>query len=938
VSIDSFGARGTLEVGDKSYEIFRINTVKGIERLPYSLKVLAENLLRTEDGANITKDHIEALGNWDPSADPSIEIQFTPARVLMQDFTGVPCVVDLATMREAVAALGGDPNKVNPLSPAEMVIDHSVILDVFGRADAFERNVELEYQRNSERYQFLRWGQGAFDDFKVVPPGTGIVHQVNIEYLARVIMTRDGQAYPDTCVGTDSHTTMENGLGVLGWGVGGIEAEAAMLGQPVSMLIPRVVGFKLTGEIQPGVTATDVVLTVTDILRRHGVVGKFVEFYGKGVAEVPLANRATLGNMSPEFGSTCAIFPIDDETINYLRLTGRTDEELALVEAYAKEQGMWHNPDQEPEFSEHLELDLGTVVPSIAGPKRPQDRILLSESKVAFRKDIHNYVEEHHHAPKNGLDEGLDESFPASDPVSITPNSATLSFADDDAVESAANGAHGRPSKPIEVTSDGNTFILDHGAVAVAGITSCTNTSNPSVMIGAGLLARNAVEKGLTSKPWVKTNMAPGSQVVSDYYEKAGLWPYLEKLGFYLGGYGCTTCIGNTGPLPEAISAAVNDNDLSVTAVLSGNRNFEGRISPDVKMNYLASPPLVIAYALAGTMDFDFESEPLGTDTEGNDVFLKDIWPSAQEIDDTIKAAINEDMFRSSYADVFKGDERWRSLSTPDGDTFAWDDKSTYVRKAPYFDGMTLEPSPVSDIKGARVLALLGDSVTTDHISPAGPIKPGTPAAQYLDSHGVARKDYNSLGSRRGNHEVMIRGTFANIRLQNQLLDGVSGGYTRDFTQDGGPQSFIYDASVNYQKAGIPLVVLGGKEYGSGSSRDWAAKGTVLLGVKAVITESFERIHRSNLIGMGVVPLQFPAGESAKSLGLTGTEVFDIEGIEKLNEGVTPPTMHVTATKEDGDTIEFDAVVRIDTPGEADYYRNGGILQYVLRNMLKADA
>ncbi|QKT07206.1 aconitate hydratase [Gordonia sp. X0973] len=938
MSIDSFGARGTLEVGDKSYEIFRINKVKGTERLPYSLKVLAENLLRTEDGANITTEHIQALGDWDPNADPSIEIQFTPARVLMQDFTGVPCVVDLATMREAVSALGGDPNKVNPLSPAEMVIDHSVILDVFGRADAFERNVELEYQRNSERYQFLRWGQGAFDDFKVVPPGTGIVHQVNIEYLARVVMTRNGQAYPDTCVGTDSHTTMENGLGVLGWGVGGIEAEAAMLGQPVSMLIPRVVGFKLTGEIQPGVTATDVVLTVTDMLRQHGVVGKFVEFYGKGVAEVPLANRATLGNMSPEFGSTCAIFPIDGETINYLRLTGRTDEELALVEAYAKEQGMWHDPDHEPEFSEHLELDLGTVVPSIAGPKRPQDRILLSESKVAFRKDIHNYVEEHHPAPRNGLDEGLDESFPASDPPAVSANGAKLSFAEEDAVQSAANGSEGRPSKPISVTSDGNTFVLDHGAVAVAGITSCTNTSNPSVMIGAGLLARNAVEKGLTSKPWVKTNMAPGSQVVSDYYEKAGLWPYLEKLGFFLGGYGCTTCIGNTGPLPDAISKAVNDNDLTVTAVLSGNRNFEGRISPDVKMNYLASPPLVIAYALAGTMDFDFESQPLGQDTEGNDVFLKDIWPSAQEIDDTIKGAINEDMFRKSYADVFKGDERWQNLSTPDGDTFAWDDKSTYVRKAPYFDGMALEPSPVSDIKGARVLALLGDSVTTDHISPAGPIKPGTPAAQYLDAHGVERKDYNSLGSRRGNHEVMIRGTFANIRLQNQLLDGVSGGYTRDFTQDGGPQAFIYDASQNYQKAGIPLVVLGGKEYGSGSSRDWAAKGTVLLGVKAVITESFERIHRSNLIGMGVVPLQFPAGESAKSLGLTGTEVFDIEGIEKLNEGVTPETVHVTATKENGEKVEFDAVVRIDTPGEADYYRNGGILQYVLRNMLKADA
>ncbi|MDN2496940.1 aconitate hydratase AcnA [Nocardia nova] len=928
-SIDTFGAKGTLEVGSNSYEIFRLSAVPGTEKLPYALKVLAENLLRTEDGANITADHIRAIANWDPSAEPSIEIQFTPARVIMQDFTGVPCVVDLATMREAVTALGGDPNKVNPLSPADMVIDHSVILDVFGRADALERNVDLEYQRNGERYQFLRWGQGAFDDFKVVPPGTGIVHQVNIEYLAPTVMTRNGQAYPDTCVGTDSHTTMVNGLGVLGWGVGGIEAEAAMLGQPVSMLIPRVVGFKLTGEIEPGVTATDVVLTVTDMLRKHGVVGKFVEFYGAGVAEVPLANRATLGNMSPEFGSTAAIFPIDEETINYLRLTGRSDEQLALVEAYAKEQGMWHDAAHEPAYSEYLELDLSTVVPSIAGPKRPQDRILLSESKAAFRSDITDYVTGDYTA----LDEGVEETFPASDPVSVSAGAGAESYTP---AHSAANGAEGRPSKPVKVVSeDRGEFILDHGAVVVAGITSCTNTSNPSVMIGAALLARNAVEKGLSSKPWVKTNMAPGSQVVSDYYEKAGLWPYLEKLGFYLGGYGCTTCIGNTGPLPEEISKAVNDNDLSVTAVLSGNRNFEGRISPDVKMNYLASPPLVIAYALAGTMDFDFEKDALGQDTDGKDVFLRDIWPSAQEIDDTIKSAISQNMFRKSYADVFKGDERWRNLDTPSGDTFAWDENSTYVRKAPYFDGMELEPAPVEDIKGARVLALLGDSVTTDHISPAGPIKPGTPAAQYLDSHGVQRKDYNSLGSRRGNHEVMIRGTFANIRLRNQLLDDVSGGYTRDFTQEGGPQAFIYDASQNYQKAGIPLVVLGGKEYGSGSSRDWAAKGTRLLGVKAVITESFERIHRSNLIGMGVIPLQFPAGESAASLGLDGTEVFDIEGITKLNEGTTPKTLKVTATKENGEKVTFDAVVRIDTPGEADYYRNGGILQFVLRNMIR---
>jgi aconitate hydratase len=932
-SVNSFGAHDTLKVGDEAYEIYRLDAVPGTEKLPYSLKVLAENLLRTEDGTNITKDHIEAIANWDPSADPSIEIQFTPARVIMQDFTGVPCIVDLATMREAVGDLGGDPNKVNPLAPAEMVIDHSVIVDVFGKRDAFERNVDIEYSRNGERYQFLRWGQGAFDDFKVVPPGTGIVHQVNIEYLARTVMVRDGVAYPDTCVGTDSHTTMVNGLGVLGWGVGGIEAEAAMLGQSVSMLIPRVVGFKLTGEIKPGVTATDVVLTVTDMLRKHGVVGKFVEFYGAGVAEVPLANRATLGNMSPEFGSTAAIFPIDSVTVDYLRLTGRTDEQLALVEAYAKAQGMWHDPDKEPKFSEYLELDLGDVVPSIAGPKRPQDRIQLSDAKSAFRKDIHNYVEEQMPVECTKLDEAVDESFPASDPVS-------LSFAEEDAVDaspSAANGAEGRPSKPITVKSDEQgEFVLDHGAVVVAAITSCTNTSNPSVMLGAALLAKKAVDKGLTSKPWVKTSMAPGSQVVSDYYDKAGVWPYLEKLGFFLVGYGCTTCIGNTGPLPDAISKAINDNDLSVTAVLSGNRNFEGRISPDVKMNYLASPPLVIAYALAGTMDFDFETEPLGQDDDGNDVFLKDIWPSSQEISDVIASSIDRKMFTDSYADVFKGDERWRNLPTPEGKTFDWDPNSTYVRKPPYFDGMPAEPEPVTDISGARVLALLGDSVTTDHISPAGNIKAGTPAAQYLEEHGVDKKDYNSYGSRRGNHEVMIRGTFANIRLRNQLLDDVSGGYTRDFTQDGGPQAFIYDAAQNYAEQGIPLVVLGGKEYGSGSSRDWAAKGTSLLGVRAVITESFERIHRSNLIGMGVVPLQFPPGESAASLKLDGTEVFDISGIEALNEGSTPKTMHVTATKEDGSKVEFDAVVRIDTPGEADYYRNGGILQYVLRNMLKA--
>ena len=941
-SKDSFGARDTLKVGDNSYEIYRLDAVPGNEKLPYSLKVLAENLLRTEDGTNITKEHIEAIANWDPSADPSVEIQFTPARVIMQDFTGVPCIVDLATMREAVGDLGGDPDKVNPLAPADLVIDHSVIADLFGTENAFERNVEIEYERNGERYQFLRWGQGAFNDFKVVPPGTGIVHQVNIEYLARVVWERGraGEAgsgdeirvaYPDTCVGTDSHTTMENGLGVLGWGVGGIEAEAAMLGQPVSMLIPRVVGFKLTGERPAGVTATDVVLTVTEMLRKHGVVGKFVEFYGDGVAEVPLANRATLGNMSPEFGSTAAIFPIDEVTIDYLKMTGRSEEQLALVEAYAKEQGMWHDPEREPKYSEYIELDLSDVVPSIAGPKRPQDRIALDDAKSAFRKDIHNYVEENLPVEHSKLDEAVEESFPASDP-------AVLSFDDNDAVvPSAAVGSNGRPSNPVDVKCEGRgEFVLDHGAVVIAAITSCTNTSNPEVMLGAALLAKNAVEKGLTSKPWVKTTMAPGSQVVTAYYDKAGLWPYLEKLGFYLVGYGCTTCIGNSGPLPEEISAAINDCDLSVAAVLSGNRNFEGRINPDVKMNYLASPPLVIAYALAGTMDFDFETEPLGRDSSGDDVYLRDIWPSQKDINDTIVSAINTEMFTKNYADVFKGDERWRNLPTPSGNTFEWDSDSTYVRKPPYFDGMPAEPEAVTDITGARVLALLGDSVTTDHISPAGSIKPGTPAAQYLDEHGVDKKDYNSYGSRRGNHEVMIRGTFANIRLRNQLLDDVSGGYTRDFTQEDGPQAFIYDAAQNYAEQDIPLVVLGGKEYGSGSSRDWAAKGTSLLGVRAVITESFERIHRSNLIGMGVIPLQFPEGESAASLKLDGTETFDITGIEALNDGKTPKTVHVKASKDDGKDVEFDAVVRIDTPGEADYYRNGGILQYVLRNMLKS--
>ncbi|TQK19497.1 aconitase [Microbacterium sp. SLBN-154] len=938
-TVDSFGAKSTLTVGSTDYEIFRIDAVPGYEKLPFSLKVLLENLLRTEDGANVTKQQIEALGSWDPTAEPDTEIQFTPARVVMQDFTGVPCIVDLATMREAVADLGGDPTRINPLAPAELVIDHSVIADLFGRPDAFERNVEIEYERNGERYQFLRWGQTAFDDFKVVPPGTGIVHQVNIEHLAKVTYTRTVggslRAYPDTCVGTDSHTTMVNGLGVLGWGVGGIEAEAAMLGQPVSMLIPKVVGFKLTGSIPAGVTATDVVLTITDMLRKHGVVGKFVEFYGDGVASVPLANRATIGNMSPEFGSTAAIFPIDAVTVDYLRLTGRSDEQLALVEEYSKAQTLWHDPSREPDFSEYLELDLGTVVPSIAGPKRPQDRIELTAAKTQFEKDLLDYAEA---GPETRVDEAVEGTFPASDPVGFTPDDENIS----DRVVTADHRSHAPAavSKPTPVTtSDGASYTLDHGAVTIAAITSCTNTSNPSVMLAAGLLARNAAKKGLKAKPWVKTTLAPGSKVVTDYYEKAGLTDDLEALGFYTVGYGCTTCIGNSGPLIEEVSAAVNDNDLAVTAVLSGNRNFEGRINPDVKMNYLASPPLVIAYALAGSMNFDFETDPLGTDSQGNDVFLKDIWPSPAEVQQTIDSSISTDMFEKQYGAVFEGDERWRSLPTPTGATFEWDDASTYVRKPPYFDGMALQPDPVSDIAGARVLAKLGDSVTTDHISPAGSIKADSPAGRYLQSHGVDKKDFNSYGSRRGNHEVMIRGTFANIRLRNQLLDGVEGGFTRDFTQDGGPQSFIYDASENYQQAGVPLVILAGKEYGSGSSRDWAAKGTRLLGVRAVIAESYERIHRSNLIGMGVIPLQFPAGESASSLGLDGTEVFTITGIEELNAGSTPKTVHVIAEPTDASgggkaPVEFDAVVRIDTPGEADYYRNGGILQYVLRSLV----
>ena len=882
MSKNSFNAKKNLEVAGKSFEIFDISAIEGASNLPFSLKILLENLLRTEDGANITAAHIKALASWNPEAEPDTEIQFTPARVIMQDFTGVPCIVDLATMREAIVELGGDASKVNPLAPAELVIDHSVIADVFGTKDSFEQNTDIEYERNQERYRFLRWGQSAFDEFKVVPPGTGIVHQVNIEFLARVVMTREVggvlRAYPDTVVGTDSHTTMVNGLGVLGWGVGGIEAEAALLGQPVSMLIPRVVGFKLTGQLPLGTTATDMALTITEILRKAGVVGKFVEFFGPGVVSVPMANRTTIGNMSPEYGSTCAIFPIDDETLRYLRLTGRSDDQVALVEKYAKLQGLWHDPLLAPRFSQVVELDLSTVVPSISGPKRPQDRISLSNSKAAFAEILPTYFSE--------------------------------------------------KTARSEVAA-GNTRVKN-GDVVIASITSCTNTSNPSVMIGAALLAKKAVEKGLKSKPWVKTTLAPGSKVVTDYYDRADLTKYMQALGFHLVGYGCVTCIGNSGPLPIAISKAVSEGDLAVTAVLSGNRNFEGRISPEVKMNYLASPPLVIAYAIAGTMDHDFETEPLGDDLAGNPVYLKDIWPSPQEIQSVIDSSISSAMFTKDYATVFDGDHRWKALATPTGKTFEWDLKSTYVRKPPYFEAMPRIPKPVTDIVGARVLAVLGDSVTTDHISPAGNIKAESPAGIYLAEHGIDRKDFNSYGSRRGNHEVMIRGTFANIRLKNLLLDGVEGGFTRNFINNG-EQATIFDASAAYQSAGVPLVILAGKEYGSGSSRDWAAKGTALLGVRAVIAESFERIHRSNLIGMGVLPLQFSNGASAKSLGLDGTEVISITGITALNTGGVPKELTVTA----GDK-SFSTTVRIDTPGEADYYRHGGIMQFVLRSLLSS--
>ena len=882
MSINSFDAKVNLDFNSRTCQMYDINKVSGSKSLPFSLKILLENLLRTEDGINVTKDHINAIANWDENAEPSIEIPYTPARVIMQDFTGVPAIVDLATMREAMIDLGGNPEKVNPLAPAELVIDHSVIADSFGSNMSFQINVDLEYERNEERYQFLRWGQGAFSEFKVVPPGTGIVHQVNIENLARVVFEKDSLVYPDTVVGTDSHTTMVNGLGVLGWGVGGIEAEAAMLGQPVSMLIPKVVGFKLTGSLKEGVTATDLVLTITEILRKHGVVGKFVEFYGAGCSSVPLANRATIGNMSPEYGSTVAIFPIDEQTIEYLKFTGRSKDQLALVESYAKKQGLWLDPNHEPRFSEHLQLDLSTIEPSIAGPKRPQDRVSLKNAKDNFNKVLPNYT--------NELD------------------------------------------KKIEVNLDGEKFDLTHGAVVIAAITSCTNTSNPEVMIGAGLVAKKAVEAGLSRSTWVKTTLAPGSQVVTDYLNKSGLTPYLSKLGFDLVGYGCTTCIGNSGPLPEAISTAINKADLAAVSVLSGNRNFEGRINPDVKMNYLASPPLVVAYAIAGTMNIDLNNDPIGVNQDGKNIFLKDIWPNTKEIQDCINQAIDSEMFVKRYADVFKGDDRWQKLPTPTGKTFTWSNSSTYVRKPPYFENMPKSPQKVTDISNARVLAWLGDSVTTDHISPAGSIKIDSPAGKYLIEHGIDKKDFNSYGSRRGNHEVMIRGTFANIRLKNKLLKDVEGGFTFNFLKD--KQDTIYDASVDYLNNNIPLIILAGKEYGSGSSRDWAAKGTALLGVKAVIAESYERIHRSNLVGMGVLPLQFVDGQNVESLGLDGSESFSISGIEKLNENLIPQTLEVTAQGK-SEEKKFLVKLRIDTPGEADYYRNGGILPFVLRQLAK---
>jgi aconitate hydratase len=931
MSENSFDARAELTVGDRSFEIFRLDALQSrfdIARLPYSLKVLLENLLRTEGNGTVTAKDVEALATWDAKAEPSKEIGFSPARVLMQDFTGVPAVVDLAAMRDAMAEMGGDAAKINPLVPAELVIDHSVQVDVFGTHDAFRRNAEREFERNHERYAFLRWGQGAFRDFSVVPPDTGIVHQVNLEYLARVVFHNEqtNQAYPDTLVGTDSHTTMINGLGVLGWGVGGIEAEAAMLGQPMSMLIPQVLGFRLHGELPEGATATDLVLTVTEMLRKRGVVGKFVEFHGGGLANLPLADRATIGNMSPEFGSTCAIFPVDAETLRYLEFSGRQADQIALVEAYAKEQGLWHDDaSEEPTYSDEIELDLHDVEPSLAGPKRPQDRVPLRAAKGSFQEALRSV------APNADLhDEASAESFPASDPpANGAPGHEPFDGMPQD-VETPAQSAVVTSDAVAVTLADGTQVRLDHGHVVIAAITSCTNTSNPSVMLGAGILARNAVQRGLRSRPWVKTSLAPGSKVVTEYLDRAGLTEPLEALGFHLVGYGCTTCIGNSGPLPDEISQAVNEHDLAVVSVLSGNRNFEGRINADVKMNYLASPPLCVAYALAGTMDIDIVNDPLGEDSDGNAVHLRDIWPTEHEVAETIQQAVQSDMFRKSYSEVFDGDERWNSLEVPQGDRFAWDANSTYVRLPPFFDGMPSEPEAIEEISNARVLALLGDSVTTDHISPAGSIKRDSPAGLYLQEHGVEPKDFNSYGSRRGNHEVMMRGTFANIRLRNQLAPGTEGGVTRHLPD--GEEMPIYDAAMRYAKEGVPLVVLGGKEYGSGSSRDWAAKGTRLLGVRAVIAESFERIHRSNLVGMGVLPLQFADGESVESLGLTGEEEFSISGFaEPLTAGELPREASVQA----GET-SFTVRVRIDTPKEAEYFRHGGILQFVLRQLLTA--
>ncbi|HET9501747.1 MAG TPA: aconitate hydratase [Marmoricola sp.] len=933
---NSFGARDQLRVGEDTYTIHRLDHVEGSARLPYSLKVLLENLLRNEDGRLVTAEQITATGQWDPVAEPTTEVQYTPARVLMQDFTGVPCVVDLVAMRDAMTALGGDPQKINPLIPTELVIDHSVIADVFARSDAFRINADLEFERNHERYELLRWAQQGFDDFAVVPPDTGICHQVNLEYLARVVFTRQGpdglQAYPDTLVGTDSHTPMVNGLGVLGWGVGGIEAEAAMLGQPMSMLLPQVVGVKLTGELSEGTTATDLVLTVAELLRRTRVVGKFVDFFGPGVGAVPLATRATLGNMSPEYGSTCAIFPVDGETLDYLRFTGRPEKQLRVVEAYAKEQGLWHDPDHEPDFSQVVELDLSTVEPSIAGPKRPQDRIPLGRAKKAIRGLLAGQPQEE--AVQGGLDEASEESFPASDPIAISHDVGRDAPPWDQPFEQDGVDGDGKelawPSDPVVIELDGQEHRIDHGSVVIAAVTSCTNTSNPSVMLGAGLLAKKAVERGLRSRPWVKTTLAPGSRVVTDYYERSGLAPYLSELGFDLVGYGCTTCIGNSGPLIPEVSRAVADQDLSVASVLSGNRNFEGRIHGEVRMNFLASPPLVVAYALAGTMQIDLLREPLGTDPDGVPVFLRDIWPTTAEVKEVIDSAIEARMFSEGYADVYAGDDNWRGMDIPEGDRFAWTEESTYVRQPPYFEGMEREPAPLTDITGARVLALLGDSVTTDHISPAGAIRADSPAGQYLQSSGVEPKDFNSYGSRRGNHEVMIRGTFANVRLRNQLAPGTEGGVTRHLPD--GEQMSIFDAAMQYAEEQVPLLVIAGADYGSGSSRDWAAKGTLLLGVRAVLATSFERIHRSNLIGMGVLPLQFPEGESAEGLGLTGEETYSVVGLEGAEEMPREVTVRIEGA--DGGARELQARLRIDTPAEASYFRHGGILQYVLRQML----